>query len=188
MSEDATVQRRRDSQHKLKKTVYFTPEGFETIKAYAKEQGVTISSATETLALIGLDQDIAKILLPAVASIITTQMNQAQNRFAKLLASSAIEAGTARQMTQHLYWMQLLRELDETMLENDNEVPTKEEFASRFSVAPKSAEGKVVMDMYHKMQRRSRYRSVKTLRQPIKEWGELADELLALPDPEASTE
>ena len=182
------TKRRRDEQHKLKKTMYFTPAGFETIKAYAKEQGITISSATETLALLALDEDIATVLLPSIASIITTQMNKAQNRFAKLLATAAIEAGTAKEMAQRVYWLQLLSEMEKQIVQNDYDVPSKEEFAGRFAVSPNSAEGRAVMDEYFRMRRRCRYRSVKTLKQPIQEWADIEEEMLADPDVEASSE
>lgn len=179
------TKRRRDSDHKLKKTMYYTPEGYDAIKAYAEEQGITISSATETLALIALDSDIAMTLLPAVASIITTQMNRAQNRFAKLLATAAIEAGAAKHTSHQIYWLLLMQAMDDKVSFDNGRVPTPEAFANQFSVNPDSAEGKALIAQLQRSKARSRYRAVKTLKQPIREWADIEAELLPLEDEES---
>lgn len=84
-------------QHTRAKHVRLTDETLEAVQAYADAQGVSFSSALETLARIGLGQAPSLAVAPMVVSAVRTEVQRQTHRLAALIAAAALESGvTAR--------------------------------------------------------------------------------------------
>lgn len=68
---------------------------YDQIQAWAEAQGLTFSAALESLALMGLGQETAEALPHLVNSMLERLLARQFNRFAKLLALTALSAEEA---------------------------------------------------------------------------------------------
>jgi hypothetical protein len=84
-------------QHTAPKRVWLTHETRAAVQEWADVQGVSFSSALDTLARIGLGQAPGQAVAPMVVSAVRTEMQRQTHRLAALLAATALESGvTAR--------------------------------------------------------------------------------------------
>lgn len=95
MNDKAAVPRRAGT---VRKQIRMTPHGLEEVQRWAEGNNCSFSAATESLALIGLEDDIARVLVPLVLSVVSRTVERALGRYAKLTAFAAIEAGTASRL------------------------------------------------------------------------------------------
>ena len=75
--------------------ISLTHLAYDQIQAWAEAQGLTFSAALESLALIGLGQETAEALPHLVNSMLERLLARQFNRFAKLLALTALSAEEA---------------------------------------------------------------------------------------------
>jgi hypothetical protein len=96
MNDETAVPRRAGT---VRKQIRMTPHGLEEVQRWAGANNSSFSAAIESLALIGLEDDIARVLVPLVLSVVSRTVERALGRYAKLTAFAAIEAGTASRLT-----------------------------------------------------------------------------------------
>lgn len=75
-----------------KKHITITIEGHDRLQAWADEHDVTFSAAIESLALIGTGSNIANAFPLLTTGILERVVTRQYNRFAKLLARTALAA------------------------------------------------------------------------------------------------
>ena len=148
------------------------------VEGLAKEHGLNKSRAAECLILMGL-QDTQHIgLVEFMADVVAHEMRKQYNRFAKLSAMAALEAGAAKEAAKAIYWWILLQEhaaYSESL--ETGEAPDMKAFEAMFSVDPDSREGKQVLNLYGRRNDRFRFRAVKALRNGFAELDALLEEV-----------
>jgi hypothetical protein len=132
---------------------------------FAHRHGLNFSQTIEQLALIGLQDTKSIGLAELVAATVKSEMARQYNRFAKLSAMAALEAGAAKELVQSVYWYLLLNEYAhyEASLGQDA-LPNLADFEATFKVPTNSAPGKIVGTMMKKRSDQARFKSVKSLR------------------------
>lgn len=85
-------------QHTAPKRVWMTHETRGAVQAWADENGVSFSSALETLARIGLGEAPSRAVAPMVVSAVRTEVQRQTHRLAALLAATAVEVGMAARL------------------------------------------------------------------------------------------
>ncbi|GAC1646604.1 MAG: hypothetical protein NVS4B2_35840 [Chloroflexota bacterium] len=84
-------------QNTAPKRVWLTHGTREAVQMWADAQGVSFSSALDTLARIGLGQAPSLAVAPMVVSAVRTEVQRQTHRLAALIAAAALESGvTAR--------------------------------------------------------------------------------------------
>ncbi len=86
-------------QNTAPKRVWLTHETRESVQTWADAQGVSFSSALDTLARIGLGEAPSQAVAPMVVSAVRTEVQRQTHRLASLLAAAALEAGIAARLT-----------------------------------------------------------------------------------------
>jgi len=87
-----TVRRRVNT---TRKSIRLTDDGRARVQAWADEQGVSFSAAIESMALIGLGEDISIAFAPLMVSAVRFEIQRQMNRLATIAARGAIESGAA---------------------------------------------------------------------------------------------
>lgn len=134
------------------------------------------SKTIEFLALHSLQDGEMLGTLGVLQTVMERTMTRQYNRFAKLVAHAAIEAGAAKEAAQQLFFIQLLHEqmAYETLLADlDHDDPRLDEFEGMLAIDPQSAMGKVILTFFNRRKKRFRYRSVNALKAPIAEFEEI---------------
>lgn len=152
----------------------------EYIKTYAQAHGMNFSRAIEGLALLAIEDKQTEGLIALLQETIRIEVSRQYNRMAKIAVQAALEAGSAKEMTQTIYWWVLLQEYEDYV----DTLPSAEtanitDFEHRFRVKVDSTAGQILTEMLHRRRERSRYRSVKSLRGGITELHDILTELEA---------
>ncbi len=92
------------------KHVRLTEFGRARIETWAQANRLNFSAAIETLALMGLEDRRADYAIPALRATTLQGIRLSFNRLARLMSDIAIEAATARTMSEGVM-LQLIREL-----------------------------------------------------------------------------
>ncbi len=80
-----------------RKQVRLTVQGEEAIREYAESQGISFSSAIESLALMGLGKpELA--MFPLFLSGVRGEIQRQAHRISALMAAAAVESGVAARM------------------------------------------------------------------------------------------
>ena len=148
------------------------------VEGLAEEHGLNKSRAAECLILMGL-QDTHHIgMVEFMADVVAYEMKKQFNRFAKLSAMAALEAGAAKEASKAIYWWILMQEHGMYCegLE-PGQAPSLEDFEKMFLVDPDSVEGKQILNLYGRRNDRFRLRAVKALRNGITELDSLLEEV-----------
>ena len=150
----------------------------EYISHYAQQHNLSFSHAIEGLALLSLRDQRMAGMVELMRETMRRELRTQYNRFAKLLVHTAIEAGAAKEAAQHVYFLQLLREMDELqpLMAEQGDV-SMDAFADLLAVSPDTPEGSAVINLFKQRRGRFRYRAVKALRRPIAEFDQLLDEM-----------
>jgi hypothetical protein len=93
-----------------KKMISLTDEGRAQLQQYADVHGMTFSAAIETLALMGMEADLAKLLVPLLRDVVNKAIQRNFNRLAKLSLIGAAEAAMAHDLAS-LLMMQFTRSI-----------------------------------------------------------------------------
>lgn len=155
--DNPTITRRRGTE---RKQIRLTADSRQKVEAWAEANNVSFSAAIESLALIGLQDDLATSLTPLILSIVSRTVNQGMNRFAKLCAFAAIEAGTASQLSSAL----LLQAIREQAAAN----PAGFEAQMRVARDGDPVAGRV-RQMHSRLADKARLDTVQRLRKPLAE-------------------
>lgn len=175
------------SNKRQSKHVTLSEYSIDILSQFAEIHGINFSQTIERLALIGLQDTKAIGLAELVTATVKGEMSRQYNRFAKLSAMAAIEAGAAKEMVQSVYWYLLLNEYasyEENLAEG--ELPSFNEFEAMFKVETDSAPGKIIGTMMKKRSEIARFKSVKSLRKGIEILHDLMREIEASEEQEAS--
>lgn len=148
------------------------------IEAYAQQNGLNYSQAVEGLVLMSLRDTRMLGVTKILQTVIQEEIRRQYNRIAKLSAYTAIQAGTAKETAQALYWWVILQELElytEGLKPHDQ--PTVKGLASQFGLSPDAMGSEAAMGLFKSRMSNFRYRAVKGLRQPANELTTLLQEL-----------
>lgn len=85
-----------------KKMITLTHEGREQIQTYANAHGMSFSATIESLALIGMEADLTKLLIPLLREVVTKALQCNFNRMAKLGLLAAAESAMAHDLAAML--------------------------------------------------------------------------------------
>jgi hypothetical protein len=85
-----------------KKMITLTHEGREQIQTYADAHGMNFSATIESLALIGMEADLTKLLIPLLREVVTKALQRNFNRMAKLGLLAAAESAMAHDLAAML--------------------------------------------------------------------------------------
>ena len=85
-----------------RKQVRLTPEFRERVQAWADEQGVSFSSALETLARLGLGDAPQLAVMPMVISAMRDEVQRQANRLAALSVTAAVESAVTTRLVSNL--------------------------------------------------------------------------------------
>ncbi len=163
---------------RLRKQIRLSPTTIAYIKEYmAMNELSNFSRTIEALALMSIRDARMLGVVAMLSSVIQQQMSRQFNRFAKLSVHAGIEAGAAKEAAMRIYWLLLLREMDEFAAGLNPHEISLSEFESRFAVDPKSPSGQTLITLLQKSRERFRARSVKELRRPIEELLDLIHDL-----------
>lgn len=102
--------RRRRHEETHPKRIYLTPFGLDKVKQWAQDNHLNFSAAIETLALLGLADERADYIIPAVRATTLQGIRLTFNRIARLLSDIAIESAASRTLTEGVM-LQLIREV-----------------------------------------------------------------------------
>jgi hypothetical protein len=161
---------------RLKQTLYITENTRKTLEQFSHLHGLNLSEAAESLMLLGLQDTKSIGQAELMAATVKSEMARQYNRFAKLSAMAALEAGTAKELVQSVYWYLLLGEYGnyEANLPPD-ETPTLTQFEALFKLPTDSVPGKIVGTMMKKRIDQARFKSVKSLRSGLAILQEILD-------------
>ncbi len=85
-----------------RKTVRLTPEFRERVQAWADQQGVSFSSALETLALLGMGDAPQLAVMPMVIFAMREEVQRQANRLASLSVTAAVESAVTTRLVSNL--------------------------------------------------------------------------------------
>lgn len=85
-----------------KKMITLTHEGREQIQTYADAHGMSFSATIESLALIGMEADLTKLLIPLLREVVAKALHRNFNRMAKLGLLAAAESAMAHDLAAML--------------------------------------------------------------------------------------
>ncbi|HFC11763.1 MAG TPA: hypothetical protein ENJ56_02885, partial [Anaerolineae bacterium] len=119
------------------------------------------SRAIEALILMSIREARLLGITAVLQQTIKQSITQQYNRFAKLLVHTAIEAGAAKEAAQHVYFLQLMREMDELqeVMAEQGDV-SMDAFADLLAVSPDTPAGSAVINLFKQRRGRFRYRAV----------------------------
>ncbi len=86
----------------VRKQIRLTPEALERVQKWADENGVTFSSALETLTLIGLGDAPQLAMMPVVISAIRDEVQRQAHRLAALSAAAAVESAVTMRLVSNV--------------------------------------------------------------------------------------
>ena len=109
---DANVGRKPRRGGTFSKHVKLTEFGRNQIETWAKANDLNFSAAIETLALLGLNDERADYIIPALRATTLHGLQLTFNRFVRLMSDIAIDSAVARMMSEGIL-LQLIRELAE---------------------------------------------------------------------------
>jgi len=162
---------------RVRKHHTITEETAAHIQQFADMHGLNYSEATEHLVRLGLKDDrhgYAEFL----GDVVGHEMRKHFDAYAKLTASAVLEAGAAKEAAKAIYWWILMQEhgfyIDE--LEED-QAPSLKEFEKKFMVDPETVEGDQVLQMYQRINDRSRNRAVTAVGNTINNFDELIEKI-----------
>jgi len=89
------MQRRRGT---IEKKIRLTPETYDAVEQWAKDNNVSYSAAVDTLCRIGLGQPPAEAVAPVVVSSIRREIASTYDRIIRLTLFNIIESGIASRM------------------------------------------------------------------------------------------
>ncbi len=169
---------KRLSKNRQKKTIYLAPESLEAIKGYADRNGLTFSCAIETLALLAVEETFHMGILEWVRAGVRHEIGKQFNRFAKLHAFTAMEAGTAKETASAVMWWTLQERyrdyLDQLRPGQSKSLADFEKFMQLNQDEPDT---QILLAALKKRTQGYRYRTVRALRSPVDELQQLLDEL-----------
>jgi hypothetical protein len=157
MSDETPVPRRKGT---VRKQIRMTTHGLEQVQAWADANNSSYSAAIESLALIGLEDDIAHVLVPLILSVVSRTVERALDRYAKLTAFAAIQAGTAGRLTNALL-LQAIRQQAQA-------APEHFEAAMQVRRGDGPLAGRILA-LHKQLHDRARYDTVRRLKQPLAE-------------------
>jgi len=162
---------------KIRKHYTLSPEAVDYVERIASAHGLNHSQAADHLIKLGAKDD-RQAIASFCGDVVAHEMRKQFNRFAKLSAMSALEAGAAKEATKAIYWWILLQEhaaYSDSLA--PDEVPNLKEFEAMFSVDPESTEGKQILNVYGRRNDRFRMRAVKALRNGFTELDAILEEV-----------
>lgn len=162
------------------KNCTFSETTISYIEQYAEKHGMYFSHAVEALALMSLRETRMLGITQVLQTVVQEEIRRQYNRIAKLSAYTAIQAGTAKETAQALYWWVILQELElytEGLKPHDQ--PTIKGLAGQFGLSPDAIGSEAAMGLFKSRMGNFRYRAVKGLRQPASELADLLQELQA---------
>jgi hypothetical protein len=152
----------------MKKNLSLSETTIEMIGEFSEKEGMTFSRSIEILALMSLEREGQNLALSAYLRDVVRRESAAHyNRFAKLIAHAALEAGAAKEAAQQLYFLELMKLADDGDLED------------AIGVDPDSPIGKKVIELHNKHKGRFRWRAVQFLKKPLAELSEILAEISA---------
>ena len=95
------------------KHIKLTAFGRKQIEAWAKANNLNFSAAIETLALLGMNDERADYIIPALRATTLHGLQLTFNRLARLLSDIALDSAVSRIMSEGIL-LQLIRELAES--------------------------------------------------------------------------
>lgn len=168
------------STDRVRKHIFVSETTIQFIDQFMEMNGLNrkrdFSKTLEFLALQSLQDGEMLGTLSVLKTVMERTITQQYNRFAKLVAHAAIEAGAAKEAAQQLLFIQLLHEqmaYEKLLADLDHDDPRLDEFEGMLSVDPQSEMGKVLITFFNRRKKRFRYRSVKALKAPLAEFEEI---------------
>lgn len=166
------------SPHRKAKNCSLSVTSIEHIQQYAQAHGMNFSRAIEGLALLAIEDKQTEGLIALLQETIRIEVMRQYNRIAKISVQAALEAGSAKEMTQTIYWWVLLQEYEDYLEQLPNpEAANISDFEHRFRVKVDSTAGQILTEQLNRRRDRARYRSVKSLRSGIAELHDILDDL-----------
>ena len=157
---------------------WLTESAIEMVEGFAKEHGLKKSEAANHLILLALQDTKSIGLSEMMADVVASEMRKQFNRFAKLTAMAALEAGAAKEASQTIYtWILMQEHMGYIDRLEPNQVPSFTEFERLFGLDVNSTEGKQVLTLLNKQKDRFRARSVGSLKKGLSEIYEILAEL-----------
>ena len=154
---------------RTKKHVTLSSGTIERIAAYADANEIHFSRAIEQLALTGLEDTKAQGQADMTAMAVERSIQRSLRRFTRFLIHTAVEAGSAKQMANAVFFTQLLE-----LGRNDS----AESIQSLLEIDPTDEEGQELITLYQQRLTRSHQRAVISARSSLKSLRELLTELL----------
>lgn len=171
---------------RIKQTLYITEDTRTLLEKFGEVHGLNLSESAESLMLLGLQDTKSLGLAELMTATVRREVGRQYNRFAKLSAMAAIEAGAAKEMMMSIYWYLMLSEYanyEEGLAKN--ELPSFAEFDAMFSVEAQSNIGEIVGGMMKKRSERAQKRSTESLLNNLEFFDDLMHEISELgADPE----
>ena len=166
------------SPKRVTKNCTFSETTIAYIEQYAKRHDMYFSHAIEALALMSLRETRMLGITQVLQTVIQQEIRRQYNRIAKLCAYTAIQAGTAKEAAQALYWWMILQELEIYTADlKPGDVPTVKGLAAQFGLAADDIGSEAAMGLFKSRIGNFRYRAVKALRKPSSELADLLFEL-----------
>lgn len=173
------------SKERKTKHVSLSAKAIEDIGRFAKKHGMTFSDAIEKLAKASLPGEEGGGVLALIETAVRYEMGKQFNRFAKLHAFTAMEAGTAKEITSAvMMWTLHERYKDYTDQLRPGQSVSLSDF-EKFAGLSGDSEKAILGAAHKKRSSMYRVRAVKALRSPMEEFEELLSELsVAMADEE----
>lgn len=160
---------------RLKKYVTLAQETIQHIETYADANKIHFSRAIEQLALTGLADTKSQGQADMTAMAVEQAIQRSLRRLTRLLIHTAVEAGSAKQMANQIFFTQLLE------LERANSAETVK---TLLEVDPTSDEGGLLIDLYRQRMTRNHQRAVVSARSSLKSLKELLTDLIEAEEPD----
>ena len=169
MKKEALKKRRNEAT--IRKIVYLTEETVQKIEYVQNNTDCSFSGAIEAMILAGEESDAIALSI-LLRSTIVEEMKRSTDRLAKLMVTSAINAGMASEIGMILLTYFARTVADSLNANGKKEVGT-DELEKIFQTRSKTLTDLASQDFVKKQRKVTRIISLRTLRNPIMEWTEL---------------
>lgn len=166
------------SRNKKQKTIYLSADSIKAIKAYADRNGLTFSTAIETLALMSIEDSFHMGILEWIRSGVRHEMAKQHNRFAKLFAFNAMESSTGKETASAVFvWTLQERYRDYLDQLKPGEKKSQAGFQAFMRLKKDDEDTAILMAEIKRRLGSYRTRAVKNLRNPMDEYREVLNEM-----------
>ena len=139
--------------------ISITHPAYEQVHEWAKKHGISFSAAMESLALIGLEQELATQLPLLINSLLERVLMQQFNRFAKLLSLAVLSSEEANVKVDTIL-LNLIRQEAQVN-------PSQFIQAMSVSTDPNNGTAMQIRNLREGMQRHAQDEALKRLKRPL---------------------